>query len=428
MNPLLNWLHLPVFCLLVYGLWRLGGGKQRNLVFWASLVFKLCCGLLLGWLYQRHLHGGDTWEYHRQALPLVELAKTHPQQYLRFLFLNEVQGFSTSFAPYSNSFFFLKPLSLLYLLTGGSYWASGLYFSLFSFAGCWFLVRQVQKFYPAYGTAAVLAFLFFPSALFWTSGVFKDSILMGSLCFSVGFCLQLAYAHRLRESGKILAGLLPAVYLFWKIKFFLAAVLVVLLGTFLLVVWLRRRMRWLQPGWRQFLLWITLLGMGAAGATFAHPTFNLSYFARHVLWNYRNILAASDPSKPHLLFPDLEPAVPSLVQHAPEAVVQMLVRPFVWEGGPIFYRLAGLENLLILALLLLTVVHLLKTKKLPPLPSFLAVLLVFFVISAVLVTLPTPNLGSLHRYRAPLLPFFLMVVLAWGPIPGWFAWLQKRRG
>ncbi|WP_125077625.1 hypothetical protein [Rufibacter latericius] len=162
-------------------------------------------------------------------------------------------------------------------------------------------------------------------------------------------------------------------------------------------------------------------------ASFTHPTFNLGFFVEHILWNYRNIVAASDPASPLLSFPDLQPTLWSVAAHAPSAIFQMLTRPFIWESAPFFYKLMAVENLLLLLLTLLTVVHLVRRRQVPAVPSFLAVLLVFFCVSAVLVTLPTPNLGSLHRYRAPLLPFLFMVVLAWGPVPGWLHQWQKRR-
>ncbi|KAA3439480.1 hypothetical protein [Rufibacter hautae] len=163
-------------------------------------------------------------------------------------------------------------------------------------------------------------------------------------------------------------------------------------------------------------------------ASFAHPTFNLDFFVEHILWNYRNIVAASDSASPLLSFPDLQPTLWSVAAHAPSAVFQMLTRPFLWEPAPLFYKLVGLENLVLGLLILLTIVHLLRQRHLPALPSFLAVLLVFFFISAVLITLPTPNLGSLHRYRAPLLPFFYLLIIAWGPVPGWLDQLRNRKG
>ncbi|WP_207435476.1 hypothetical protein [Sabulibacter ruber] len=430
MNQLADWLHLPVFFFLVLLLWRSAKGQANAWVFWSALLFKLSCGVLLGWVYLHYLGGGDTWVYHQQAFKVKEVASQNLGQYFRLLLFNETDNIPIGFTKwrdYSNSFFFLKLLSVVCLLTNNSYWFSSLYLSLFSFWGCWFLVRKVQEHYPDFGMGAIIAFLFFPSVVFWTSGITKDAVFMGSLCLTVGLFLKLYKTKSVTETTRGLLLLLPCVWLLWRIKFFLTAVLLVLLVTFLFVKWLVRRVDWLRPAIRQFMIWLGLLTAGAFIASFAHPTFKLDFFAKHILWNYRNLSAKTDLSNPHLEFPNLEPNLVSILQHAPEAVLQMLVRPLLWEPARFFYKAMALENTALLLTILLTVFQLLKNLKKPVLPSFLAVLLVFFCIAAVLVTLPTPNLGSLHRYRAPLLPFFLLVVISWGPIPHWIKRLSSRR-
>ncbi|MBC3539936.1 hypothetical protein ACFSC6_04915 [Rufibacter sediminis] len=429
---LLNWLHLPVFFLFVYLLWT--QARQTPALrpfFWPALFLKLSAGILIGIIYRHYFSGGDTWEYHAQTIKVVQTSRQDPEQYLRLLVFNEKGeipiGFS-KWADYSNSFFFIKLLSLFYFLTGNSYWFSGLYLSLFSFWGGWFLVAKVQTYYSRYGIAAAIAFLFFPSVVFWTSGVSKDSVFMGSLCLTVGLLLRLYKSAKPTEGVTNFLLLLPCVYLLWRIKFFLAAVLLVLVGALLLAKWLARCIPLFRSASRQGLLWLGMLGIGAFVASFAHPTFNLNFFARHILWNYRNLTAKTDITKPHLEFPDLQPDLFSVLFHAPEAVMQMLFRPYVWEAAPLFYKAVAVENLFLVLLVLITLIYLIRKRKVPALPAFVAVLLVFFCISAVLVTLPTPNLGSLHRYRAPLLPFLFLVVLAWGPVPGWLQRWSKSRG
>ncbi|WP_210463643.1 hypothetical protein [Rufibacter roseolus] len=427
-----HWLHLPVFLFLVYLLRRQARHTEGlQTFFWAGLALKLVAGLLLGYLYLEYYGGGDTWGFHKQAKAVKEAAEFNGNQYLRLLLFNEKGdlpiGF-TKWPQYSNSFFFVKLLSLLYFLTGSSYWASSLYLSLLSFWGCWFLVQQLQKHYPAYGTSAAVVFLFFPSVVFWTSGVTKDSLFIGSLCFTVGLFLQLYKTNNASVAVKRSILHLPSIYLLWRIKFFLAAVLMVLLGALLVTKWVAKRYPQLHSRPRQWMLWAGILSIGAFIASFAHPTFNLSFFVRHILWNYKNIVAASGHDSLLLSFPHLQPTLWSVVVHAPSAVFQMLTRPFLWEPAPLFYKLAAAENLLLCLLTLLTIVHVVRHRKLPKLPSFLAVLLGFFFISAVLVTLPTPNLGSLHRYRAPLLPFFFLVVVAWGPLAVLLDKVLRRRG
>ncbi|ALI98255.1 hypothetical protein [Rufibacter tibetensis] len=423
---LLTWLHFPIFLLLIYLLWR-SVQKGQGLVFWSALFFKLSCGLLLGWVYQNYLNLGDTWTFHAQTQNVAELAKQDAGKYLQFMFFNEIGNLPVYWKDYSNSFFFLKPLSLLYLLTNNSYWWSGLYLSLFSFWGAWFLVQQIRRHFPAYGTSAFVVFLFFPSVVFWTSGVLKEPLFMGGLCLTVGMLLQLYKASGPSEATKKGILLLPCLYLIWRMKFFLAAILIVLMVPFLLTKWLARRFSLFRSGGSQYLAGAGLIVLGAFVGSFSHPAFDLDFFVNHLLYNYQVLTLRSDPANPLLHFPDLQPTLLSVLLHAPSAVVQMLFRPFIWEPSSLVYKLMAVENLFLFLLVLLTLIYLFRTRKVPALPSFLGVLLVFFFISAVLVTLPTPNLGSLHRYRAPLLPFFFLVVIAWGPIPTWLQMLSKQQ-
>ncbi|KAA6435583.1 hypothetical protein ACD591_01575 [Rufibacter glacialis] len=370
---------------------------------------------------------GDTWTYQAEVLKVIAATKQEPEWFLRFLVLDDTSKVILEFREYSNSFFFLKPLALLYMLTGNSYWWSGVYLSLFSFWGCWFLVLQLRQYYPAFGSSAIISFLFFPSVVFWTSGVLKDSVLMGSLCLSVGLLLQLYHARSAPSVALKVLLLLPCLYLFWRIKFFLAAVLVVLMGTFLLTKWATGQFPWVSSKTRQGILWASILLVGILVASFAHPAFTINFFVEHLVHNYRSLSQMTDPSNPVLSFPHLQPSLGSILWHAPSAILQILFRPFLWEPAPLFYKFMALENLFLQLLTATTVLYLLRRRQLPRLPSCLGVLLVFFFLSAVLVTLPTPNLGSLHRYRAPLLPFFLTVVLAWGPIPVWLDRVVGRR-
>ena len=76
--------------------------------------------------------------------------------------------------------------------------------------------------------------------------------------------------------------------------------------------------------------------------------------------------------------------------------------------------LAGLENLLLLGLLLRAAWNVLRGRP-GRLPAGLALaLLLYCVVLAGLIGLSTPNLGTLHRYRALMLPWLLWLSLQSG--------------
>ncbi|AMM51501.1 hypothetical protein TH61_10410 [Rufibacter sp. DG15C] len=417
-----SWLHLPPLFFLVFLLWRLHQGKAHGLLFWAGLAVKVVAGLALGYVYKEILGGGDTWSYHRVALKVLQETTQLPLDYVRFWLENQTGEALVAFRADSNSFFFIKLLSFLYLLTDASYWWSSAYLSLFSFWGCWYLFLRIEERFPDYRIPAFVAFLFFPSIVFWTSGVSKDSLVMGAMCFLFGFTVRLLYAQGVKE--KLYYGVLFALasWLFWKVKFFLAVPAIVFLLAYLLVEFLAKRFGVLSSLSRKAMLWLGMMVLGAVSAYFLQSDFTPDDLGFHVMLNYNKISAKTSSELPQIVFPNLNASFTSILWHAPQAVGQMLVRPFIWEPAPLFYKLIAIENLVILFIILTALVEIIKNTKVKPPPAFWLVLLCFFLAGAVLVALPTPNLGSLNRYRAPLLAIFLTIALAQGP---WLRWWHR---
>jgi hypothetical protein len=83
---------------------------------------------------------------------------------------------------------------------------------------------------------------------------------------------------------------------------------------------------------------------------------------------------------------------------------------------------AGLENLLLLFLLAWAIWYTIRGKagKLPF--SVVLVVLTYCVLLAALLGLSTPNLGTLNRYRAALLPYLLLLLCQH---EGMATWLRK---
>jgi len=169
---------------------------------------------------------------------------------------------------------------------------------------------------------------------------------------------------------------------------------------------------WLRPAaWQQVGALLLLLGVaGAVAGGLGGEQMELTYFSHEVNANYHHGLQAS-PGRPHVTYPDWDPTPLGLLRHAPLAAEQVLVRPWLGESGLPLYIGAALENALLLALVLLALVATARGRA-GRLPVALAVLLlVYCLLLAAFIGLSTPNLGTLHRYRAGLLPWLLLLLL-----------------
>lgn len=400
--------------------------RPLRLAFWLGLGLRLVAGLLLGWFYREGiLYGGDTLVYQKTANLLTTVGQASPGAYFRILFFNEFADQdllkAIPYPTYTNSFFLIKIVSLLNFLTGSNYHLNSLLLSFFSFAGCWVLALQLGRVFTGSRGAALAGLVFFPSVVFWNAGIMKDGLLLSALGFFWASVLQVTYSPgtKTRRAGLLL---LLAGVLLWKLKFFLAFFVFALTGSWFGLRWAHQRFAFFRRGpWRWLVFPVLVLAVFFA-FSLLHYKFNLPFLLMSLVLNHEHFLQQS-AGRPVIALAGLEATLPGVLRHTPEALAGIFFRPFVWEGNNIFYRLAGLENLLLLAGTLGAMVSGWKLRV-RQFPGFYLVLLLFVLCLAAAFGLSTPNLGSLNRYRTIFLPFFVFLLLQ---TPFWQKIYQRIR-
>lgn len=399
---------------LVWGMRRQEWAKSIKPFFFPALLFKMVCGVLLGWLYTYYYQGGDTTTYHYASLILSDYAVGNPVAYLRLLFLNEFESEAfratipfSSFPGFSNSFYFIKLLSVLNFLTFSSYYLNAFYISLFSFWGAGRLAAVLMQAPGKVPNAGVVAFLFFPSVVFWSAGLSKDALMFGSMCWVIAFALNIAHGRRVSFWQVLLLPVL--LYIFVKIKLFFAAVTLPLLLLYILV----KRGATVIPALRRPSSQLAIYGFafasGLALVYMLQKFLPVAFLLEQSAHNYNALLERSLHG-PHMVLENLEPTLKSMVEHFPEALLSAIYRPLIGEAWEPLYILIGLENLLLLLLTGMAAASLFKNTgikiELLHLLLFLLVLLL-----GGMVGLTTPNFGSLSRYRIVFLPFLVYLLL-----------------
>ncbi|WP_139922398.1 hypothetical protein [Hymenobacter sp. DG01] len=333
-----------------------------------------------------------------------------PGQWLRMLPTDEFHWgrWHLVFHGFSNTLFLIKVLSALNLASLGNALLNGCYLSLFSFICSWELVRLLRLRWPAATPGSVVVgFLLWPTVVYWTSGLTKESLLVGSGALVLALVIRLAYADGRR--GWLVLGLLAAVVLHFKMRYFFAIVLFGCLAG-LGLIRVVQHLGGARSRVVQALLLLALLSGGAWVAGEISPVFRANKFTSQLQRNYSDLLKISE-GRPHLEYPDLKPTTESVVLHSPQAAFNTLTRPWPWEGRSVLYRLAGLENLGLLVALGAAAVAAVRGRA-GQLPFALVLaLLVYCLVLAVLLGLTTPNLGTLNRYRVTFLPFLLVLLL-----------------
>ncbi|MBB6611112.1 hypothetical protein H7F15_08700 [Pontibacter sp. Tf4] len=415
MMPLLYLLNVVLLLGLGWLLYKQSWAKKLHPYLLPGLGVKLISGVLLGLLYFHYYGEGDTITYFTASQKLTRLAHDDADAYWRLLLFNEFPSEAfraavpfTEFAEFSNSFFLLKILSLFNLLTGSSYYLIGLYFSLFSFWGMAKLAATLSTVFPDTKKAAIVALLFFPSVVFWSSGLLKDAVLMGSMCWVMAFVLQLAHGQK----QTIVSWLLLPVqlYLFVKIKVFFAGLLLGLLGCYLVIKLLSQIIKPMQTIKMQLLVLAGFIGMAIVAVWQMSGIFSIDFILHHLVKTYDGLLALS-LGGPHLSYSSLESTLPSIVANAPKAFFSAIYRPFLGESWEPLYLLLGLENLLLLLLTVVSIVAASKKGWQQHIQLWHIMLLLFIVASAIVIGISTPNFGTLSRYRIIFLPFLVYLLL-----------------
>ncbi|MBX0333147.1 hypothetical protein K3G39_07845 [Pontibacter sp. HSC-14F20] len=414
MSILIYGLNLLVLVGLVWWLWKQNWNEKLRPFFFPTLLFKLACGLLIGVLSFYVYDKGDTQLYYQRALLITDLARDQGiGTYLHYLFFNDptgtpLQALQKPF--YESAWNMPRLLSVPMLLTNGNYYISSLYLSLFSFAGLCFFVNAIARYFANTAIPAVVAFLLFPSVVFWSSGVLKESVVLGGMGLLLGSSLYLLFG----KSKPLLYLLLAVVglYLIWLVKYFVAVALVLLVALALLVrvIFYSAKLahiHWLLKGMALLFLFSGIAWLG----TQLNPNLHLEALPDVVYQNYQVSLIASQ-GKPRIDFPFLEPTYLSFALHSQLAFIGMLFRPFIWEAYNIRTFAAAFENTLLLVLAFGLLRDLFEAGRIKWRYGYLLLaVLVYLFAMGVLLAYSMPNLGTLSRYRVVVVPFVVYLLL-----------------
>lgn len=399
--------NMLVMAALAFLLWKNNRLPLQNL-FWPALALKLGAGISLGMLYTHYYTIGDTFHYLDDGVAIARLARTDIAEYVRFLWHGDTTYPLWHILEFQEprALFLSKIISVLSLLANDNYWLVSAYFSLAAFAGAWRLAVVLGVLGTRVQIVGMVALLFFPSIVFWTSGVIKESLAMGFLYFLVAVFLKVWFNERTRIGEWILACM--ATWALWNLKYYYLAVLLPVVATALVMKILILPHVTFRKPWMVLPVWLIVFLVPLFAASLVHPNF---YPERFLDVIYENYQAYTELSKPGdmVRFDALKPEAGSVVMYIPKALLSGLFRPFVWEGGNILKMMAATENFFLLLLVI---------TALPAWHSFfrgrhrllIFSLAVYTVILCVFLTLSTPNFGTLARFRVGFLPFLLILV------------------
>lgn len=246
--------------------------------------------------------------------------------------------------------------------------------------------------------AACIACFAIPSTLFWSSGLLKEVWLLLFMGFTIYSATRFFTTKNIRFAIFFLLWGIALLH----IKIYIALCLLPLLGMYAI------RTQWRKPG--------AIVFYGGACAVFifcalcAHWFLNFNII--EILVQQRNTFIRMLEAHNHAtVILQMFDESSNFVAQIFVGLGNVLLRPNVFNMQNVFVFFAGLENTIIVALIVYSILVWAKKRVAPN--DYTIVMIVFVLAACVIIGFTTPNMGALMRYKSPLLPF-VVVLLRFG--------------
>jgi hypothetical protein len=397
-----------VFHVILLGLtiWLIGRKQPDSHIFYLTTLLKLIAGICLGLIYQHYYWGGDTFQYYNHAKTLADLPL---KDWWHGLSLWE-PGF---FYNQPRAIIFTKIVSVFIVFTKGDYWIVSCYFSLMSALAFWFFYRQVKTTLPNLIWPVTIGFLLLPSTVFWSAGIMKGTLTNAAMIYICAFTLKLFYRKKIHVPEVFLTAL--SVVILYYIKYYL---LIVVLPAVLYALFDRKAFRaGIKPIIRSVVYILLLVGTLVV-APKVNPNMNILKLPEIIHRNQQEAFQPTENDSSIQL--RIEPTWGSLISSLPHALVVGLFGPSIFDVGAIWSWVPKIENLLLFLLTICSLMLVYQQRLFSPDILVMASLIIILLL-AVMLPLAAPNFGALVRYKAPMTPFLMTLVLT---LPYWN--YQKR--
>ncbi|HLP49914.1 MAG TPA: hypothetical protein VK154_03460 [Chitinophagales bacterium] len=400
--------YLALFLWLIFrwSFFKVEGTPKAHFAFF--FLLKVAAGVALTLVYTYYYtdqQKADIYRYFNDSRVISPLLFTDPAAWLKimtgyhiddpgtFLYLINTHYFSHPGSDIvTNNTFIIRVNVLLNYLSFTNIYINTLLLNFISFASLTLLYRLLAPYFTQFSYILYIPIFLLPSVVFWSSGLLKEALLF--TCLGPFFYYG-ANAKELPLYKYILGMAAGLLMLFIKLQVGFFAIM----SLFLCMHQGKR----LMPVWLRLSLFAAMCAIGI-------------YFGGSdivdMLINKRNEfaqLAVDENAGSFLSTPYLEPTATNLIALMPQAMVNAMLRPFVWEGSKLFQLVFAIEN----TLFLLMLTGLLFFFKRPTAIRLqLCLCFLFFALANYLVIgITVPVMGAIVHYRVIATPFLLLAVL-----------------
>jgi len=419
-------LYLVCLTLLAILIWRKWFTQKLSAyLFFTAFLLKMFSAVAYALVYQfYYTNGGDTGSYFAGATFFNELVAEKPLHHaIRFLQLPNLDNnflLKSSHLPdyhlldISTTFLMIKITGIINLFTFNSYLATAMLLSFFSFTGLLALYHHIVDRFKKSNTLLVISLFFVPSVCFWASGIMKDTVTLGCICWlSVAFfqvielkrnwflwllfSLPLIYAIIVLKYY-IFLSFLPAALIFALLRIYktLPSLPVKLLWTFLLITFFSILTYYIY----EFRLkWLTEVAI------------NKLISQAEGFQNWHSYVAEKEGGSGYTLG-KVDFTLWGVAQKIPASINVSLFRPFLWEANNPLMLLSAIESIFTLLLTFVVLIKVGIIRCLVKITSnpYVAYFMVYALVFLFAVGFTSYNFGALVRYKIPGYLFYFMAL------------------
>ena len=412
---LLSIFYFSVFCFIIS---KTAFFKEEKIpTHWFIIVFgiKVIVSILLTLIYTTYYtdrETADIFKYFDDSKIMFDALLTNPIDYFKMLFgidfdntyltsvyYDQMNHWTRPYADglFSDTHIIIRFNAFIRLFSFGHFQVHNIFINFISLIGLTTIYKSFKSFLIQKERVLFYIIFLIPSVLFWGSGLLKESIIFFGLGLLLFNLYKITQKHSIKAYLYIFIGLLLITYT----KFYLLIALSIPVLGYFINLKLKKRISY---GYIiSFLSFLAIIKI----APYINEKFNLVYQIASKQQTFSRFISEVKTSSGFII-PELSDGW-SILIYIPNALLNTIIRPYLWECNSIFVWLSAIENL---AILFCIFVVLFYRKKLTALQKNVLLFNLTFVFCLFsLIGLTTPVFGAIMRYKIPGLLLLLISLL-----------------
>ena len=366
--------------------------------------------------------GGDTFGYFLTGKIITQTFFNSPANFFNLTFfpldkntelINSISWIWEDDIMYKSeaNYFSARIAAVLQLFTFQAYLPTCILFSMLSYWGIWKCFKYFNELFKNNEKALAISFLYFPTIVFWGSGLGKDSITLGAVCG-----LIVCAFHIFITKEKILKNIVGLVLMLSTLFILKPYVPLAFLMPLLLAISFSYVGR--KSNLVKIIIIPVVLGLLVISVFILNNViesnfqqFSSETITDRIVTSNQNLQAAGSGFDLGIK-PENINGMSDMAPFFPKAGVATWYRPWIWEARNPAMLLSALEGLFLIAVSLIIVLKgiIFKPFRIILTNPILFSLFIYAIIFSGLIGLSTSNFGTLVRYKLPCMPFLVIVL------------------